>query len=318
MLVSEMAEALVQDYRINRRKSLQGLIGRIDRHLGPALGALAHNEIAEEIECYISERQEEGAPNATINRETSALRRMFRLAVNRRQIPASDVPYIPHLKETNVRTGFLRDQLYDALARETGKIGLWLRTLFELGVTYGMRKGELLGLRVRQINLEEQLITLNPGETKNGQGRNLRMSPKVFELVSEAIRGKAPEDYVFTREKNARGYRTRKGGHIVDMREAWGQATKAAGCPNLLFHDLRRTGVRNLIRSGTNEKVAMSISGHKTRAVFDRYNIIDQSDLDAAMDKLEVWKRKQRQMELFESGNLFTPPPAEAKPKKPN
>jgi len=139
-------------------------------------------------------------------------------------------------------SGFLRDEQYAALAQATAEIGLWLRTLFELGVISGIGKGELLGLRVRHINLEEQLITLNPGETKNGQRRNLRMTSKVFELISELIRGKAPEDYVFTRERTARSYRTRKGGHIVNMREAWRQATEAAGCPGLLFRDLRRTG----------------------------------------------------------------------------
>jgi Phage integrase family len=74
---------------------------------------------------------------------------------------------------------------------------------------------------------------------------------------------------------------------IVNMRKAWKKATKAAGCPDLLFHDLRRTGVRNLIRSGTNEKVAISISGHKTRATFDRYRIISRDELDEAMDKLD-------------------------------
>jgi hypothetical protein len=146
-----------------------------------------------------------------------------------------------------VPSGFLRDEQYAALAQATAGIGTWLRTMFELCVTYGMRKGELLGLRVRQVNLKEKLITLNPGETKNGQGRNLPMTSKVFELLRETIRGKAPEDYVFTRERNALGYRTRKDGHIVDMREAWGQATKDAGCPGLLFRDLSRTGAARVI-----------------------------------------------------------------------
>jgi integrase len=97
----------------------------------------------------------------------------------------------PQPVPAQVPSGFLRDEQYDALAQATAGIGTWLRTMFELCVTYGMRKGELLGLRVRQVNLKEKLITLNPGEPKNG--RNLPMTSKVFELLRETIRGKAPE-----------------------------------------------------------------------------------------------------------------------------
>jgi integrase len=320
MLVREMADALITEYTIQRRKSLKDLKIRLKLHLLPALGALTAAEVsAEEVECYITERQEEGAANATINRELAALKRMYKLAARSRKIALAETPYIPHLKESNVRKGFVPDKLYDVLVRETGKIGLWLRAMFEISASYGMRKAELTGLKVRQVNFDERkpAIMLNAGETKNDAARLLPLSPHILELIKLCIAGKGPDDYIFTRDRTRAGRKARKGGHIADMRDAWEEATKAAGCPGLLFHDLRRTGVRTMRRLGVDQATGMEISGHKTPSVYQRYNIIDRADLDDAVAKIEKHRNEQRQINLFESGELFPtpePPPA----KKPN
>ena len=103
------------------------------------------------------------------------------------------------------------------------------------------------------------------------------MTSKVEELLTACCAGKGPDDFVFTRG----------GRPIVEYRKAWERARKAAGCPDLLLHDLRRTAVRNLRRIGVGESVAMKISGHKTSNMFKRYDITDEADLREASALLD-------------------------------
>jgi integrase len=84
--------------------------------------------------------------------------------------------------------------------------------------------------------------------------------------------------------------------HPVDNRlNGWPEACTRAGLPGLLFHDLRRSAVRNMKRAGIQDKVAMEITGHRTRSVFDRYNIIDESDVRGAGQLLEEYANKRKQ-----------------------
>jgi integrase len=280
MRISELADDLIREYRINGRKSIDDLEARWKLHLEPFFGVLRAMEVTSQLVArYIDARQQEGAKNATINRELAAVKRMFRIGRQSTPPKVNAVPYIAMLKENNTRTGFLESKQHDSLAAETGKIGLWLRAMFEVGYTYGWRHEELLALRVSQVNLAAGTIRLEPGTTKNSEGREVSMTLPVRALLSVCVHDKGPDECVFTRED---------GKPVRDFRGAWTNACAAAKVQCLLFHDLRRTAARNLRRAGVAEGVIMKIGGWKTRSVFERYAIVSQSDIRDAMTKLEA------------------------------
>jgi integrase len=193
------------------------------------------------------------------------------------------------LKESNVRLGFLESAGYTRLAEECGRVGLWMRALLECGYTHGWRHEELIELRYDKWTLAGA-IRLDPGTTKNDQGREVSMTGTVLQLLGECIRGKHSEDHVFTREGRTpvREFRATwsaiccaaevgellcrscdepvdPGKHCASCGRDWTRhELKYRG---LIFHDLRRTSVRNMVRAGVSERLAMSISGHKTRAI---------------------------------------------------
>ncbi|PYX36729.1 MAG: hypothetical protein DMG75_09535 [Acidobacteria bacterium] len=122
-------------------------------------------------------------------------------------------------------------------------------------------------------------IRLEPGTTKNDDGREVTMTDGVYTLLRECVHGKRSDQHVFTRAG---------GNPVRDFRDTWANACHHAGIPGLLFHDLRRTAARNLRRAGIAEGVIMKIGGWRTRSVFERYAIVDQNDIAAAMKKLQA------------------------------
>lgn len=144
----------------------------------------------------------------------------------------------------------------------TSELGLWLRAMFEVYYSYGWRSSELPNMRIRLLDFESCTIAIET--SKNGDGRTVKMTQKVFELLKACAAGKGENDYVFTREN---------GMPVKDFRGAWESVTEAAGVPGLLVHDLRRDGAGNLRRAGVDRDTVMRIGGWKTDSVFRRYNI---------------------------------------------
>jgi integrase len=263
-------------------------------HLEPTFGAMRVEDVTtDSIERYIESRRAKGKSPGTVNRETATLKAM--LNYGSRTTPpmvVGRVSFPERLKESAPRDGFVEDAEYDALKRNA--VQTWLKGLLAIGYSFGFRKGELLSLRCGQVDLLSREIRLGTN-TKTGRARTVSMTTEVYELMCECVRGKSETDFVFTREN---------GSPVVDFRDEWYSLCVAAKLGKyvpaktnkgadykryvgLEVHDLRRSAVRNMVRAGIPEAVAMAISGHTTRAVFDRYNIVNTADIVRASEKLE-------------------------------
>jgi len=280
----EMRASYYSDYQTNERKSL-----RFDKNGDPHLDKVARLDVffegfkASEIDAdlirkFIVDQQGKGKSNGSINRSTSALRRMYHLAKQDGKL--RDIPFFPMLTEASPRAGFVEFAQHETLA---GELPDYLRTPLALGFFTGMRFSEITGLTWPKIDFLSNTITLKAEETKTGETRTVPIAaPLRALLLAQHSKRQMACPYVC--------YKVTKGGIAVKLdsfRKAWASGCKRAGLAGLLFHDLRRSAVRNLVRSGVPERVAMSISGHKTRAVFDRYNIVSGTDLADAGRKLE-------------------------------
>ena len=277
----ELAGDFITDYRINKRKSFDKA-ERCVRHLKKAFGNLKMTQITTaSIKAYINKRMENGFSNASINRELSALKRIFHLGARCSPSKVGQIPYIPMLKESNVRKGFFEHEQYVAVKNVLPGD---LKTLMTFAYYSGWRKGEIMRLTWDKVDLKQGLARLDPGETKNDEGRTFYMNEELWKEI-RTLHGKRRLGcpYVFHRN----------GEPIRDFRDAWDTACEKAGLKGKLFHDLRRTAIRNMVRAGVSEQVAMKISGHKTRSVFDRYNIVSDEDLKDAARKQQAYLDQQ-------------------------
>lgn len=279
----ELAADIKRDYELNRKRSLYSIERAIKLHLRPFFGYLLVPQITStKIAEFISFRKEQGASNATVNRELACLKRMMNLGAKQTPPKVDRVPHFPMLRENNTRKGFFEAAEF-AQFREA--LPEYLRGFVTFAYKTGCRKGEISNLTWDRIDREKGVVRLEAGETKSGQGRTFFLDEELKGIISKLFAGRQLGcPYVFSHN-----------GHpIGDIRKSWRNALKETGISEKLFHDLRRTAVRNMVRAGIPERVSMMISGHKTRSVFDRYNIVSDEDLRVAAARQEEYLRKAR------------------------
>lgn len=280
LTVSDLLGLVEQDYLVNGQKSL-ARVRYAAVHLTRYFGRKRAIWITPaDLKGYIVRRQQAGAANATINRELAALRRGFALAHESGFFLS--VPPVPRLRERNVRTGFFEPPEFLAVRRHLPPA---IQPIVTFAYITGWRvQSEVLPLEWRQVDFEAGLVRLEPGSTKNDEGRAFPLIPELRALLdAQRERTRALER---TTGRIVPWVFHRNGTPVRAFRKAWQTACRTAGLSGRIPHDFRRTAVRNLVRAGVPERVAMTLTGHRTRSVFDRYHIVSESDLKEAGLKL--------------------------------
>ena len=191
------------------------------------------------------------------------------------------------LKENNVRKGFFEHGDFLALREALPE---YMKGFVTFAYKTGWRASEIESLTWAQVDLDNGIVRLEAGETKNDDARTVYLDEELQEIFQGQFDARKDRKkvlpWVFTNEAGD--------GPVKDFRKSWVGACKNANIGKRLFHDFRRTAVRNMVRAGIPERVAMMVSGHKTRSVFDRYNIVSDTDLRLAAQKTETYLRAQK------------------------
>ena len=292
----ELADDFLADYRINQKRSLKRAersIGHLRKFFG---GMRITNITTPMINAYIENRLDKDTANATINRELAALKRMLNMGAKQTPPKVNLVPYIPMLAENNTRKGFFEHGEFLALRNALPD---YLKGFVTFAYKTGWRVSEITNLTWDRVDLQHGIVRIEAGETKNREARTVYLDEElkvIFDKLWEA------------RKKSGKlipcVFPNRDGTDKISVfRRAWGSACIKAGLffevldesgkpikiPSKIFHDFRRTAVRNMVRAGIPERVAMMISGHKSRSVFERYNIVNSDDLRQAATRQEAY-----------------------------
>jgi integrase len=281
----EAAQDLRQHYQTTGSRDLEEAehrLGHLDAFFaGKRIVAISPADIT----AYVATRQGERASNGTINRELAVLNKMLRLAYENNKLLR--LPVVRKLKEKAPRQAFFEREQFEAVRCHLRSD---LQVAILIAYTFGWRmQSEILMLERRQVDLDAGTLRLEPGTTKNDEARVVYLTPGLKSLLASQIEQvRALEHrlgriipYLFPYLK---GWYC--GLRIRDFRKTWNTACLRAGCPGMLRHDFRRTAVRNMVNLGVPERVAMKVTGHKTRSIFDRYHIVSPADLQEVAQKL--------------------------------
>jgi integrase len=208
---------------------------------------------------------------ATVNRELACLQAIFNRAVMNQRADRNPTKGVRPLKLNNGRDRILSQDEYERLL---AYLPNYLKPIVKLAYYTGMRKGELLNLTWDQVDLREGFIHLKPEDTKTQEGRSIPLNDEMITMLQAMPRG-LPGVPVFTYQEKP----------IQDIKRSFKTACRNAGVENFTFHDFRHTAINNWRLEGHDYFRIKAASGHKTMAVFKRYNTVSREELKALVGR---------------------------------
>jgi integrase len=303
--VAELFSDYVKHLRQNGRKSadiVECVLNKVHRarEFSPRRRVATLTTL--DFRAYRDREVSAGASHSTVNSHFASIRAALRLESIQTPSRVGKIPHIPTVRVENTRQGFLE---YDDHVSILEALPASLKALFVIAFHSGCRLGEVLNMKWSDVDWKNEVIRLP--KTKNGTQRNLPFWGSIEKHLKtqKAYRDEHhPEcgSLFFWMAEDTQlahgGVRIAPGSPIQDFRASWSNAVEQANRLNpnvpadLLFHDLRRSAVRVMIQeAGIPEAQAMLISGHKTRSMLERYNIVSLKNIQDAGAKLKTWQR---------------------------
>jgi integrase len=272
----DLRTRLLENYEFKRNKTSPSVqVNRLREFFGQLL---AEDITDERIVEYSAKRLRiDRVEPATLRRELAILKRMLRLCSSRLpRIPVIDMPRVD-----NARQGFFEKK---ELRRILPQVPLHARYLVLFLYFTGWRSSEAFRLQWNDVDWEAQAVTLRDSKTREPRmfpfKYNWRVETVLRRQRAEVSRWELENTCLCTSVFHWNGKPIRK------LRRSWTSACRRAGLPGRYLHDFRRTAVRNLIRAGVQQSIAMKITGHKTDSIFRRYLIVDEELLAQATGAL--------------------------------
>ena len=260
-----------------------GRAKHILRHLGPIK---ADRLTQKHVDEYVAKRGDEtslrGGPPApaTLCKELGLVRRMLNRAVKRGELRSNPLAGMTLPDGDKVRQRAVDEAEFQRLVDAADRR---FKPILIVAYDTGMRRSEVLKLKWRNVDLTNGVIRLGKEDTKTDKPRLVVLTDRVHEVLEALPR--SITGYVFPNPKTRKPW--------TDIKKVFQRACEGAGIKGLWFHDLRRSFVTNARRRGVAESVVMKMSGHKTRAIFDRYNIINDEDLRTGIERIEEGRRAE-------------------------
>jgi integrase len=280
----DLEAGILQDYAVNEYRSLSLLIDVRLKHLrGFFKSQRAVDITTPRLRQYALMRHEQGAAAGTINRELSALRRMFKIATQDQIL--GQAPHFPMLEESGVREVYLTPAEFESILKH---LPAPVQGITRFVWNTGWRISAACRLEWRDVNQAESFVLLRRENAKNKRPQRLPLIGEVAETIENAAKERRLDQPAVFHHDEGRVFRRES------VWRAFKKACVRAGLGNSkTLHDMRRSGARDLIRAGASENVAMQITGHQTRAVFGRYNITAGDDVAQAMELLAAYRAQQ-------------------------